>query len=141
MVTLEHRFFGASLPSNVENLTERYKTLMLDNVLLDSVDFVEWVKRTVPGAKDSKVIAFGGTSYPSISGRVRRRMMLIADWAMLLGSYAGTLSTLLRMNYPDTFWAAMNFVAPVRGLGYGNPEGDKFWIWVRQACGPRDGTG
>lgn len=59
-MTLEHRFFGASLPSNVENLVERYKTLTLDNVMLDSVTFLEYIKDTVPGTNNSKVIVTGG---------------------------------------------------------------------------------
>jgi dipeptidyl-peptidase-2/lysosomal Pro-X carboxypeptidase len=59
-VTLEHRFFGKSNPNNFENLTVRYDTLTLDNVLEDSVNFITWIKENVNGARDSPVIATGG---------------------------------------------------------------------------------
>ena len=53
--------------------------LTLSNVLIDSVELVQHIKSTTPGAHDSKVIAFGGT-------------------------YAGTLAALLRIHFPDVFF-------------------------------------
>ena len=62
--TLEHRFFGTSFPEGLSvtsNITtEQFRPLTLDNILLDSVNFVNWVRKTVPGAQDSKVIYTGG---------------------------------------------------------------------------------
>ena len=59
-VTMEHRFFGESKPNNLVNLTQRYETLTLDNVMEDSVNFIIWIKDTVNGTRDSPVIATGG---------------------------------------------------------------------------------
>ena len=60
---LEHRFFGDSFPAGVSsaNATAKdYAALTLDNTLSDSAAFVEWVKKTVPGACDSRAFIFGG---------------------------------------------------------------------------------
>jgi hypothetical protein len=62
VVTLEHRFIGYSKPNNASNLVERYRTLTVDNIIDDSVRFLNHIKTTVPGAKDSKVIVWGGSS-------------------------------------------------------------------------------
>ena len=91
VATLEHRFFGDSLVSNATDPTVRFKTLTPENVMLDSVRFVEWVKSTLPGANDSKVIVQGA-------------------------SYGATLSTLLRQNYPNTFWGAISSAPALRAL-------------------------
>lgn len=63
-MTLEHRFFGDSLPNNDVNLTSRYETLTTDNIMLDAVEFVKHIKETVPGAEDSPVIAVGSEFLP-----------------------------------------------------------------------------
>ena len=63
VATLEHRFFGSSYPEGTswENTTTaQFGPLTLENVLEDSVAFVTWIKKTVPGAKNSKVIISGG---------------------------------------------------------------------------------
>lgn len=60
VVQLEHRFFGYSNPSTVSNVTGRYATLTLDNVLEDSVTFVEYLKKNNTALKNAKVIAHGG---------------------------------------------------------------------------------
>lgn len=61
MLTLEHRFFGLSNPFGNDSFTnENLGLLTLDNVLLDAVNFVEWIRSTVQGAQDSKVIVMGG---------------------------------------------------------------------------------
>ncbi|KAI1464485.1 uncharacterized protein F4812DRAFT_462543 [Daldinia caldariorum] len=86
---LEHRYFGDSRhgsyplhynPTNVSN--ETFGALTLDNVLQDGVNFVNWIKTTVRGASDSKVI-YGGSSY------------------------GGFLAVLARIRYPETFWGVI----------------------------------
>jgi hypothetical protein len=62
VVQLEHRFFGVSNPSTDSNVTKRYTTLTLDNVLKDSVAFVDHVKKTNPNLSKAQVIAHGGMS-------------------------------------------------------------------------------
>ena len=87
VVGIEHRFFGLSVPGNLsyENQlgwpASAMSSLTLENVLMDSVELVKWVKSTVPGAQDSHVIAFGG-------------------------SYAGVLVSLLRIHFPGVFFGA-----------------------------------
>ncbi|KAH8808664.1 peptidase S28 [Xylogone sp. PMI_703] len=107
VITLEHRFFGLSSPSNATNPIEKYKSLTLENVMLDAVTFVEHMKRTVPGAKDSKVIVTGG-------------------------SYAAFLTTVLKTNYPDVFYAAIPWAAPLRAIGanYQNPDRYEWFKWA-----------
>jgi hypothetical protein len=70
IATLEHRYFGLSVPDGVDvNSTagggdmQNWAPLTMNNTLLDSVNFIEWVKRTVPGAENSKVIVLGGTYF------------------------------------------------------------------------------
>ena len=60
IVQLEHRFFGVSNPSTDSNVTIRYKSLNLDNVLDDSVTMLQYVKKTHPRLTNARVIAHGG---------------------------------------------------------------------------------
>ena len=109
-VYLEHRFFGLSVPGNLsyeDNLewpTEALESLTLDNVLLDAVAFIEWIKATVPGAEDSKAITFGG-------------------------SYAAIISALERLRYPETFFAAFPTAGPFRGL-VSDPNDPLIYSWA-----------
>ena len=92
VATLEHRFFGNSVPSNSTDPKQRFKTLTLDNVMWDSVTFIEWVKISMPEANDSRVIVQGA-------------------------SYGAGLSSWLRLNHPSTFYGALSSAAPLRALG------------------------
>jgi hypothetical protein len=86
----------------------------MDNVLLDSVNFINWVKSTVSGAKDSRVIAHGG-------------------------SYGGSLATLLRLKHPDVFYASWPSAPGLRSFGPNlDANEDKFnwWDWVGLRSGP-----
>jgi dipeptidyl-peptidase-2/lysosomal Pro-X carboxypeptidase len=108
--TLEHRFFGDSFPPGVNdsNATpEDFAPLTLENVLLDSVTFVDWIKSTVPGANESKVIVEGG-------------------------SYAGFLATLERLRYPETFYGSMPSAPFLKSLGplQSNPYKYSWFEWV-----------
>jgi dipeptidyl-peptidase-2 len=65
LVGLEHRYFGISVPNGL-NYTERatwpvalLKPLTLDNVLLDAVAFVDWIKRKY-NCENCKVISISG---------------------------------------------------------------------------------
>ncbi|KIW24343.1 uncharacterized protein PV07_10062 [Cladophialophora immunda] len=92
VVQLEHRFFGVSNPSNAANVKERYATLTLENVLQDSVSFVEYLKKNNTKLRNAKVIAHGG-------------------------SYGGSLSAMLRLNHPQTFYGSIAWAGPTEGLG------------------------
>ncbi|KAI0166948.1 hypothetical protein GGR52DRAFT_584809 [Hypoxylon sp. FL1284] len=90
VAVLEHRFFGdvggGSYPPSYYPLNASgailAASLTLDNVLCDAVNFVTWIKRTVPGAADSRVI-YGGSSY------------------------GGFLAVSARMQYHETFYGAI----------------------------------
>ncbi|XXH00099.1 aprataxin-like protein [Hypoxylon texense] len=89
VAVLEHRFFGdlhgGSYPPgyNPLNVTgDVFDSLTVDNVLQDGVEFVNWIKGTVLGAANSKVIYSGS-------------------------SYGGFLAVLARLRYPDTFYGAI----------------------------------
>ncbi len=78
MVTLEHRYFGLSLPfGNESYTTENLQYFTLENVMADAVTFMDIVKKNVTGAEASKVIVVGGaysyiTSSPLLSLMVSR---------------------------------------------------------------------
>jgi hypothetical protein len=59
----EHRYFGTSFPSGF-NASDKasYASLTLENVLMDTVSLVKWIKSTVPDAENSPVIVTGGWS-------------------------------------------------------------------------------
>ncbi|KAI1337220.1 peptidase S28 [Xylariaceae sp. FL0016] len=94
---LEHRFFGTSFPpgSTYDNITtEAYGPLTLENVLQDSVEFVDWVRSTVPGAENSPVIYTGG-------------------------SYGGFLAVMARIRHPETFYGSLSISPLLRSWGAG----------------------
>lgn len=60
-VCLEHRFFGTSSPEGLKREEPNdFAALTLDNIIQDAVEFVKFVKSTVPGAEQSPVIVTGG---------------------------------------------------------------------------------
>lgn len=61
VASLEHRYFGMSIPASFNGSTASYAPLTLGNVLEDAVAFINFAKQTVPGAIDSKTIVTGGT--------------------------------------------------------------------------------
>lgn len=107
---LEHRFFGDSFPDGVSEASVSAKdwaSLNLENVLLDSVTFVEWIKKTVPGAENARTIITGG-------------------------SYGGFLATVARTQHPDSFYAswASGPVLQAFGSEKDSPERFKHWDYV-----------
>jgi hypothetical protein len=58
---IEHRFFGTSFPPGFDGSAASYATLTLENVLLDGVSFVKWIRRSVPGAENSPIFIESGT--------------------------------------------------------------------------------
>ncbi|KAF2674716.1 hypothetical protein BT63DRAFT_420000 [Microthyrium microscopicum] len=104
---LEHRFFGDSFPAGVgiANVTAKdFAVLTLENVLLDAVNFVNWVKQTVAGASNAKVVINGG-------------------------SYGGFLATVARTQHPETFYAAWASAPPLSAFGSQADNPDRFNRW------------
>lgn len=67
VMILEHRYFGPSCPYGLNYSLKAtwdpklMAPLTLDNVLMDGVNFLNWVKNSAyPTAKDSQVIVTGG---------------------------------------------------------------------------------
>lgn len=71
VISLEERYYGLSVPyglngSEISTWTnEDFRALTLDDSLMDAVTFTEWIRCNYPGAKDSKVIVYGGMGYTS----------------------------------------------------------------------------
>ena len=111
LVAIEHRFFGGSFPAGVgaDNATkEDFLPLTMENVVADSVALVQWVKNTVPGAQNSRVIVNGG-------------------------SYGASVATVDRLWYPEVFYAAWASAPQLRSFGPdldANDDKYGFWDWV-----------
>ncbi|EJF58988.1 hypothetical protein DICSQDRAFT_128566 [Dichomitus squalens LYAD-421 SS1] len=105
VATLEHRYFGQSLPFGNNSYTlDNLKPFTLDNVMQDAVHFLDFVKKNVTGAAKSKTIVAGG-------------------------SYGGFLAPVFRQNYPDTFFGAWGIAGPFRSLGTVDEVGAELHNW------------
>ena len=63
---LEHRYFGESLPFGNDSYTpDNLKHFMLDSVMQDAVYFMDFIKKNVTGAANSKAIVAGGMQLTS----------------------------------------------------------------------------
>lgn len=121
---LEHRFFGLSFPAGFNTSTATpsdWAPLTINNTLMDSVNFIEWIKKTVPGADKSKAIVMGGNILCS--------HVPLNDFAheyFSLGSYGGTLSALLRLFHPETFYGAISSAPLLKSFGPEASDPDKY---------------
>jgi len=75
LVTLEHRFYGESIPEGGAT-TENYQFLTVEQALADLSEFTSFYKKTVPGTSSVPWVIFGG-------------------------SYSGGLSSWYRATYPS----------------------------------------
>jgi hypothetical protein len=113
LVSIEHRYFGISMPfgleweHNADWSARVLAPLTLENAQMDSVRLIEYIKRTIPGARNSPVIAFGG-------------------------SYGGVLVTLHRTRYPDTFFGSIASSPPTHVVtDPASPDASLWGDWVR----------
>ncbi|KAI1459646.1 serine carboxypeptidase S28-domain-containing protein [Annulohypoxylon moriforme] len=96
VASIEHRYYWLSTPfglkweDNSNWPTSSLKPLTLENIALDTISFLHWVKATVPGAEKSKAILFGA-------------------------SYAGFLTVHIKNTYPNEFFGAVAASLPVLG--------------------------
>jgi len=91
LVFAEHRYYGESLPFPKDGKSKdpsKVGYLSSSQALADYVDLITFIRNTVEGAKDSPVIAFGG-------------------------SYGGMLSAWIRTKYPHIVQGAIAGSAPV----------------------------
>jgi hypothetical protein len=91
-VSLEHRYFGESLPFGNDSWTiANMRYLTLENIMQDAISFVQHLRDTIPGAAESKVIVGSG-------------------------SYGAYIILPFRQVHPDTFFAAFATSGPTLGV-------------------------
>ncbi|XP_030633269.1 lysosomal Pro-X carboxypeptidase [Chanos chanos] len=105
LVFAEHRYYGESLPFGQESYSDaKYLNyLTSEQALADFAVLIQALKRTVPGARGSPVIAIGG-------------------------SYGGMLAAWLRMKYPSAVIGALASSAPIWQFTGMVPCGDFYKI-------------
>ena len=89
LITLEHRFYGASRPHPNMNATN-LRMLSSEQALADAAQFINWWEEQHAGA------ANGATT-----------------WIVWGGSYSGQLAAWLRLRYPSSVAGAVAFSAPI----------------------------
>lgn len=128
VIGIEHRYFGNSCPYGL-NYTDRaswdtklLEPLSLDNVLMNGVTFVTYVKEVAyPAAKDGKVIMISGALFPINA--------VIPFLKFVLGSYGGILAELYRVHCSDIIFGALGSAASSKGL-ISDPNDDLVFGWA-----------
>ncbi|KAJ7924724.1 serine carboxypeptidase S28-domain-containing protein, partial [Mycena leptocephala] len=104
LMVIEHRYFGKSQPFGNDSYTnENMRFLTLDNFMSDAVAVVDWWRTNLTNGTgmDSPVVVFGS-------------------------SYGGFLTTVLRINHPETFFGALASAGPVRAFLPVTNDTDRF---------------
>ncbi|KAF9061176.1 peptidase S28 [Rhodocollybia butyracea] len=109
--SIEHRYFGESLPFGNDSWTrDNIQYLTLDNVMSDSVAFVQSIKANVTGAENSPVIVSSG-------------------------SYGGFLTAMFRLNHPETFFGGVAAAGPVAMISEDEANNKDRFNWYNWVSG------
>jgi len=97
MVSVEHRFYGESIPGDGTLSTENLRLLSADQALADFAVFIDFIKKEFKAA-DSKVVTFGGSYSGSLSAWMRQKYPNLVDI-----SYASSAPVFAKLDFPEYF--------------------------------------
>jgi len=97
MVSVEHRFYGQSIPGDGTLSTENLRLLSADQALADYAVFIDFIKKQFKAA-DSKVVTFGGSYSGSLSAWMRQKYPNLVDIA-----YASSAPVFAKLDFPEYF--------------------------------------
>lgn len=96
IVTLEHRFWGKSLPFGNDSSAEHYQYLTVPQALADLASFTEWYQTTIINAPAGKTTN--------------------NKWFIMGGSYPGAMSGWYRLKYPHLSIGALSSSGVVNSI-------------------------
>ncbi|XP_065089084.1 putative serine protease K12H4.7 [Ochlerotatus camptorhynchus] len=91
----EHRYYGQSHPT-ASTRTDLLKFLNVDQALADVAHFVEEMKRTIPGATNSKIIMAGGSYSATMVAWFRQKYPHLLD-----GGWASSAPLLAKLDFTE----------------------------------------
>jgi len=106
MVSVEHRFYGKSVPGDGTLKTDNLRLLSADQALADYAVFIDYIKRQYKAA-DSKVVTFGGSYSGSLSAWMRQKYPNLVDIA-----YASSAPVFAKLDFPEYFQVVVDSVGP-----------------------------
>lgn len=91
----EHRYYGQSRPT-ANTRTDQLRFLNVDQALADLAHFVEEMRRTIPGAENSKVIMVGGSYSATMVAWFRQKYPHLVN-----GAWASSAPLLAKLDFTE----------------------------------------
>jgi len=107
MVSVEHRFYGLSIPGDGTLSLKNLNLLSADQALADFAVFIEFIKEKY-NATDSKIVTFGGSYSGSLSAWMRQKYPNLVDIA-----YASSAPVQAQLDFPEYFQVVTQSVGKV----------------------------
>jgi len=95
MVSIEHRFYGESMPGDGTLSLENLRLLSADQALADFAVMIDYIRKTYH-AEDSKIVTFGGSYSGSLSAWMRQKYPNLVDIA-----YATSAPVQAQLDFPE----------------------------------------